>query len=96
MIRAVFFDLDGTLLSPATGFCSPATKAALFQLKEKGIKLCVATGRSPYEFTLSPIIEGLPFDAIVSLNGLCCYDKEGIIYQRLFDKEDLALLIWMP
>ena len=93
MIRAIFFDLDGTLLSPTTGFCSPATKAALFALKKKGIKLCVATGRSPYEFTLSPIIEGLPFDAIVALNGLCCYDKEGIIYQRLFDKEDLALLI---
>lgn len=93
MIKAVFFDLDGTLLSPTTGFCSPATKAALFEMKKKGIKLCVATGRSPYEFTLSPIIEGLPFDAIVALNGLCCYDNEGIIYQRLFDKEDLALLI---
>ena len=93
MIRAVFFDLDGTLLSPTTGFCSPATKAALFELKKKGIRLFVATGRSPYEFTLSPIIEGLPFDAIVALNGLCCYDNDGIIYQRLFDKEDLALLI---
>ena len=93
MIKAVFFDLDGTLLSPQTGFCSPATKAALLALKKKGIKLCVATGRSPYEFTLTPIIEGLPFDAIVALNGLCCYDSEGIIYQRLFDKEDLSLLI---
>ena len=93
MIRAIFFDLDGTLLSPETGFCSSATKAALNELKSRGILLCAATGRSPYEFELSPIIKDLPFDAIVALNGLCCYDKEGIIYQRLFDKDDLALLI---
>ena len=93
MIRAIFFDLDGTLLSPKTEVCSPATKDALIELKKRGILLCAATGRSPYEFELSPIIKDLPFDAIVALNGLCCYDQEEIIYQRLFDKEDLALLI---
>lgn len=93
MIRAIFFDLDGTLLSPKTGLCSSATKAALHELKKRGILLCAATGRSPYEFELSPMIKDLPFDAIVALNGLCCYDQEKVIYQRLFDKDDLALLI---
>ena len=93
MIRAVFFDLDGTLLSPKTGTCSALTKAALHMLKDRGIRICAATGRSPYEFELSPLIEDLPFDAIVALNGLCCFTPEETVYQRLFDKEDLALLI---
>lgn len=93
MIRAIFFDLDGTLLSAKTGFCSSVTKAALNQLKRQGVLLFAATGRSPYEFALSPMIEGLPFDAIVALNGLFCYDNDEIIHQQLFDKEDLSLLI---
>lgn len=92
MIKAAFFDLDGTLVSEQ-GFCTPAVKAALKALQENGILIFAATGRSPYELAITGMIAGVDFDGIVCLNGQLCYDKEGIIHRQLFDKEDLKRLI---
>ena len=46
MIRAVFFDIDGTLVSLKTKRCPASTKAAIRALREKGIRVYVASGRS--------------------------------------------------
>ena len=46
MIKAVFFDLDGTLLSDRKTI-SPVNRKALRHLREKGIKVFLATARSP-------------------------------------------------
>ncbi|MEG0277428.1 MAG: HAD-IIB family hydrolase, partial [Coprobacillus sp.] len=45
MIKAIFFDIDGTLVSFDTHEIPQSTFDALYQLKEKGIKLFIATGR---------------------------------------------------
>ena len=45
-IQAVFFDIDGTIVSFKTHSIPPDTKAAINQLREKGIKVIIATGRS--------------------------------------------------
>lgn len=92
MIKAAFFDLDGTLVSDE-GFCTPAVQAALRRLQEKGILIFAATGRSPYELAITGMTEGVDFDGIVCLNGQLCYDKAGVIHRQLFDKEDLKRLI---
>ena len=47
MIRAIFFDIDGTLLDSATGKVPPSTLACLRALQRKGVRLWVATGRFP-------------------------------------------------
>ena len=47
MIKAVFFDIDGTLLDPKTKEMPQSTLQALHELHENGIKVFVATGRSP-------------------------------------------------
>ena len=39
MIKAIFFDVDGTLISFTTHKMPESTKKALFTLKEKGIKV---------------------------------------------------------
>ena len=39
MIRAVFFDIDGTLASLKTKRCPDSTKAAIRALREKGIRV---------------------------------------------------------
>lgn len=93
MIKAAFFDLDGTLVS-GQGFCTPEVKAALKALKENGILIFAATGRSPYELAITGMIEGVDFDGIVCLNGQLCYDTDGVIHRQLFDKEDLKRLIY--
>ena len=46
MIKALFFDLDGTLLT-SDKIISEKTKMTLIKCKEKGIKLFVATARFP-------------------------------------------------
>jgi len=92
MIKAAFFDLDGTLVS-GQGFCTQAVKAALKTLQKNGILIFAATGRSPYELAITGMTEGVDFDGIVGLNGQLCYDKDGIIHRQLFDKEDLKSLI---
>ncbi len=93
MIKAVFFDLDGTLLGAKTGRCSAATKAALHKLRQQGILLFAATGRAPLELQRNHMIDGLYFDAIVALNGQLSYTAEEVIHQRLFDKADLEKLL---
>ena len=45
MIKAIFFDIDGTLLSIGNQKIPDSTVKALKKAKEKGIKLIVATGR---------------------------------------------------
>lgn len=93
MIRAIFFDLDGTVVSAATGTYAPAVKQAFEALREKGILLVAATGRAPYELQTTKMVEGLPFDAFITLNGQYCYTEKEIICQHLFDGEDLTRIL---
>ena len=41
-IKIIFFDIDGTLVDPATRRISEKTKEALRRLHEKGILTCIA------------------------------------------------------
>ena len=45
MIKAAFFDIDGTLLSHNTNTVSESSRLALRQLREKGILVFLASGR---------------------------------------------------
>ena len=60
MIKAAFFDVDGTLLSKSTNhLIPPSTKAALAELRRRGVKCVLCTGRPPIQ--LPPCIaEGFP------------------------------------
>lgn len=45
MIKAVFLDMDGTVISHKQGKVLESTKDAICQLRERGIKVFAATGR---------------------------------------------------
>ena len=47
-IKAIFFDIDGTIRSFKTKTIPDNTKETLKKLREKGIKIFVATGRAPF------------------------------------------------
>ena len=87
MIEAIFFDVDGTLLSIKTHKVPESAMKALYLLREKGIKLFIATGRG------RQILEGVvdfDFDGYVTLNGQYCYDKsEKVIFENTLEYEDL-------
>ena len=78
-ISAVFFDIDGTLLSHATGKVPESTKTALFKLKEKGIHRIICTGRDLVEMEKLPIND-LPFDGFLTLNGNLCLDQDKQLF----------------
>ncbi len=68
-VRAVLFDVDGTLLSFKTHAVAESSIIALNKLADRGIMRILATGRPMYE--LQGIDTSL-FDAFVLFNGQYC------------------------
>lgn len=73
MIKAAFFDVDGTLLSHKTKRVPPSTRAALQKLKAAGIQCIVATGRQIREMQKLPVGD-IAFDGYITLNGQLLLD----------------------
>ena len=72
MKYALFFDIDGTLVSFKTHEILPSTILALTQAKANGHKVFIATGRPPLIITNLGAIEHL-IDGYVTINGALCY-----------------------
>ena len=88
--QAIFFDIDGTLVSFKTHTIPASAKTAINLLKDKGIKVIISTGRS-----LSDIdnLEDLEFDGYITANGTYCIDSKGeIIAQHFLSRESLDKL----
>ena len=64
MIRAAFFDIDGTLVSLRKKVYPPSAKQALERLRETGVLCYVATGRSKFEIASEHLLDGLYFDGL--------------------------------
>jgi Cof subfamily protein (haloacid dehalogenase superfamily) len=75
--KIIFFDIDGTLVDPATGLIPESAYTALKLLRENGIMICIATGRPIGSL---PDLRGQEFDAMVTFNGSLCYTGEKTIY----------------
>ncbi len=89
-IKIIFFDIDGTLIDMQTKQISAKTIEALQRLKAKGIKLCIATGRSPISL---PKFDGVDFDAYLTFNGSYCYDQSGTIFSNPICADDVQRII---
>lgn len=92
MIKAVFFDIDGTLVSFNTHMIPESTLFALDTLRQKGIKTFIATGRSLNQMKR---LKELPaFDGYILLNGnYCITDKDDVIFKNCIPSEDIENLI---
>jgi hypothetical protein len=84
--KVVILDIDGTIL-PHGNTISQATKHAIQQLKDKNIKVVIATGRAPY-FSES-IIQDLGVDSMVFFNGSYVYHEGKEIYKNTIEKNIL-------
>ena len=93
MIKSIFFDVDGTLLSFKTHAMSEKTKEALEKARKKGIKLFIATGRSPKTFEIVKKTLGFEFDGYVMLNGQYCVVEDKVIHSVTLPKESLESII---
>ncbi|MEG0276247.1 MAG: Cof-type HAD-IIB family hydrolase [Coprobacillus sp.] len=88
MIKAIFFDIDGTLLSHSSRSVPKSTVKALQELKEKGIYTFIATGRHVSEMNDLPI-QDLEFEGYITLNGQYCYNEKEVIYDLPIHQDDI-------
>lgn len=90
MIKAVFLDIDGTLISFETHQIAPSSIEAIQAVREKGVKVFAATGRA--KAFLGQIAE-LPLDGFVIMNGAYCFLPDGTeIHVDAIPQEDLIRL----
>ena len=75
MIKLALFDIDRTLVPQSTDGLAPETEEALLELKRRGVKTAIASGRQ-WQF-LQPELKALPFDYYVMANGAYVTDGEG-------------------
>ncbi|TVL46264.1 Cof-type HAD-IIB family hydrolase [Brachyspira hyodysenteriae] len=94
MIKAVFFDIDGTLVSFNTHKISDSSKEAIKILRDKGIKVFIASGRALYQIDN---LDGLEFYGYITINGGSCFINDNGSYKEIYrvalDKNDLFSLI---
>ena len=90
MIKAIFFDIDGTILNGNKGIPN-STLLALDKLREKDIKTIICTGRG---YSETKPLNLKDFDDYILLNGQICYDdKDNIVFKKpIKDKEKLIEL----
>lgn len=90
-IKAVFFDIDGTLMSFKTHRVSNSTQKAIDILKEKGIYVILATGRSIQSLEH---VKFLDFDGYVTFNGAFCLSKQGkVLHKQAIDTQDIQNVV---
>lgn len=105
MIRIIFFDLDGTLISHTQKAVPPSARRALEKLGERGILRVAATGRHILELPALPVRD-ICFDGYVTLNGQLCLDAQGNVVWgnpipgpdreqilRLFDERSIPIML---
>ncbi len=92
MIKAIFFDIDGTLFSHAKNKIPVSTIDCLNILRNKGIKTIIATGRHKIDLATLPV-KDIPFDGYLTLNGQLLLDEDLRTYASTpIDKEEMEIV----
>lgn len=90
-IKAVFFDVDGTLMSFKTHQILDSTQKAIEQLQRQGIKIIVSTGRS---INSIDHLKFLDFDGFITFNGGYCVTQEsGVLFKQAIDTNDIKAVL---
>lgn len=90
MIKAAFFDIDGTLVSLKTKVYPKSLPDTIAALRKKGILCFVATGRSKFEIVEEGLLDGITFDGFLTNNGQDAYTPEGeLLYGTPVDPQDV-------
>ncbi len=88
MKKAIFFDIDGTLIDENFNIPESAMQA-LLKLKESGHHIALCTGRAEYQI-FKQLREIFP--AIISSAGACVTYHDNLIFEHFVKKEDAGLL----
>ena len=89
---ALFFDIDGTLVSFKTHAIPASTVAALAQAKANGHRVFISTGRPPLIITNLGPIEHL-IDGYVTINGALCFVGHEVVRCKDIPQEAVATVV---
>ncbi|HET0661568.1 TPA: Cof-type HAD-IIB family hydrolase, partial [Streptococcus pneumoniae] len=89
-VKAVFFDIDGTLVNNRKSVLK-STKDAIKIVKEQGVLVGVATGRGP--FFVKELMDDLDLDFAVTYNGQYIFSKDRVLFTSPISKLHLRHLI---
>ena len=89
---ALFFDIDGTLVSFKTHEIPASTIQALKQAKANGSRVYIATGRPPLIITNLGAIEPL-IDGYITTNGALCFVGEELVCCQPIPKQDVMTCV---
>lgn len=90
--KALFFDIDGTLVSFKTHTVPPSTVAALQEAHRRGAGIYIATGR-PVGFInnlrpIEPLIDGW-----LTTNGAYCFIGDEVVCRHVFLQHDVDTIL---
>lgn len=91
MLKAAFFDIDGTLLSFETHAMPDSAVRAIRDLRGAGVKVFLATGRNG-DSTRFLMETGL-FDGEILINGQLCELDGQCVYENPVSAEDIEAAI---
>ena len=89
---ALFFDIDGTLVSFNSHEIPSSTVQALTLAKANGSKVYIATGRPPLIITNLSAIEHL-IDGYVTTNGALCFVGDELVCCQPIPKQDVLTCV---
>lgn len=91
-IKALFFDIDGTLVSFKTHMIPQSTVDALVEAKRNGVKVYISTGRPKMIITNLGQIEPL-IDGYITTNGARCFVGAHTVCQHPISRKDVDKVI---
>lgn len=93
MTKALFFDIDGTLVSFDTHAIPVSAIEALIAAHEKGIKIFIATGRPKAIINNLSVIQNLGLiDGYITMNGAYCFVEDKVIYKSAIPAGEVQVL----
>src|SRR5574344_251184 len=94
MTKALFFDIDGTLVSFTTHNIPASTMSALQAAHDSGIKIFIATGRPRFIINnLSQLQDKSLIDGYITMNGSFCYVGNEVVYENAIPDSESAAIV---
>ena len=90
-IKAIFFDIDGTLVSFKSHTVPESARRAIARLREQGVKVFIATGRLMKHVA---IVNDIEVDGYITVNGGYCITSAGeVIFESAFPRATVERVI---
>ncbi len=91
MVKALFFDIDGTLVPYGSGHIPEEVSKAIAEVRSNGVKVFISTGR---HLAWINNLGDTQFDGFVTVNGGMCVasDRKTCIHKQCIEPEEIERL----